>query len=331
MGSYIKIFNTHEEYLEWVETSLVEPNISFCKDKPRQVHYHPLSGCTEGVVYKITSTPSYPSIIENDVTSFDISFDYRKADIDEHCRETDIVNSADTVTVNCGANTGSTDRVVSGVVTWNRNDIEYNVVQKGVCVDSTVYELVGVPSYPATIQYDVTSFDINFNYKKTVTTSDCQKTVTNSADTVTVNCGTNTGSSDRTVSGTVTWNGINIEYSVTQKKGCTVSTVYELVGNPSYPATINGSDETFNISFNYKKTDTDEYCQETVTNSADTVTIECGSNPSTSDARTVSGSIDYHGIEIEYSVTQNKFSNNSANGLLLGTTSSSLTNFHPSP
>ena len=88
---------------------------------------------------------------------------------------------------------------------------------KDYCRPSTVYELVGNPSYPTTIQYDVTSFDINFNYKKTVTTSDCQKTVTNSADTVTVNCSENTGSSDRTVSGTVTWNGINIEYSLIQK------------------------------------------------------------------------------------------------------------------
>jgi len=131
----------------------------------------------------------------------------------------------------------------------------------------------------------------------------------------------------------------NVSFCVSGPRGvhykdyCRPSTVYELVGNPSYPSTINGDVASFNITINYRLFDTDQYCQETVTEGTDTVTIECGQNPSTSDARTVSGSIDYHGIEIEYSVTQNKFSNNSAityyaQSKLLETTDSKADGLH---
>ena len=61
------------------------------------------------------------------------------------------------------------------------------------------------------------------------------------------------------------------------------------------------------MTVNYQRTDTNIYCQETVTEGTDTVTVEIGQNPSTSSTRTVTGTVDYYGNEIEYSVTQSKY------------------------
>ena len=40
--NYIKLFNTHAEY-EAAQSSLILPNVSFCKDTPNEVHYNPSS------------------------------------------------------------------------------------------------------------------------------------------------------------------------------------------------------------------------------------------------------------------------------------------------
>ena len=220
MGRYIKLFNEHIDYEE-AKSSLILPNVSFCLDTPMEVHYNPYISCEEGYVYEIVGTPSYPATIYGDVSSFDISFNYKRTYINKECQELEIINSADTVTVNCGENTSTSD--------------------------------------------------------------------------------------SRTVSGTVVWNDINIEYEVVQSKICPESTVCEIIGNPSYPASIDGASQSFDITLDYRRTDINKKCQQIVTTGTDTVTVNCGENPSTSDARTVSGTVDYYGNEIEYSVTQSKF------------------------
>ena len=88
---------------------------------------------------------------------------------------------------------------------------------------------------------------------------------------------------------------------------CEETTTYELVGSPSYPSEIEGSSSSFVMSFNYKKIDVDSKCNETITEGSDTVTVEIGTNPSTTTSRIVEGTYDYNGLEIEYSVTQTKF------------------------
>ncbi len=88
---------------------------------------------------------------------------------------------------------------------------------------------------------------------------------------------------------------------------CEETSVYEIVGTPTYPSTIDGDVTSFDITVNYKRTDINLYCQETITEGTDTVTVECGQNPSTSTTRTVSGTVDYYGNEIEYSIEQSKF------------------------
>ena len=87
---------------------------------------------------------------------------------------------------------------------------------------------------------------------------------------------------------------------------CEEETIYELVGEPSYPTEIDGSSASFNMTFNYKRTDIDIKCSRTFTYGSDTVTVEVGTNPSTSSPRTVEGTYDYHGLEIEYSIIQTK-------------------------
>ena len=88
---------------------------------------------------------------------------------------------------------------------------------------------------------------------------------------------------------------------------CEESSTYELVGTPSYPSEVDGASTSFEMTFNYKRTDINEKCKETITEGSDTVTVEIGTNPSTASSRTVEGTYDYHGLEIAYSVTQTKF------------------------
>ena len=87
---------------------------------------------------------------------------------------------------------------------------------------------------------------------------------------------------------------------------CEETSEYEVIGEPSYPSEIEGDATSFEMTVNYQRTDTNIYCQETVTEGTDTVTVEIGQNPSTSSTRTVTGTVDYYGNEIEYSVTQSK-------------------------
>ena len=88
---------------------------------------------------------------------------------------------------------------------------------------------------------------------------------------------------------------------------CDETSVYEIIGEPSYPSTVDGADSSFDIAVNYRITDINTACTETVTEGTDIVTVEIGVNPSGSASRTVSGTVDYHGTEIEYSITQSKF------------------------
>ena len=88
---------------------------------------------------------------------------------------------------------------------------------------------------------------------------------------------------------------------------CEETTTYELVGTPSYPSEVDGASTSFDMTFNYKRTDINEKCSETVTEGSDTVTVDIGTNPSTASSRTVEGTYDYHGLEIAYTVTQTKF------------------------
>jgi len=84
---------------------------------------------------------------------------------------------------------------------------------------------------------------------------------------------------------------------------CTEQHEYALVGEPSYPSTVAATATSFYLSFVYNDTYTATTCEEGTVQSSQTVSIEIGENPTTSD-RTVTGTYTFHGIIIPYSLTQ---------------------------
>jgi hypothetical protein len=109
------------------------------------------------------------------------------------------------------------------------NDVKYNPMS---CDESYEYEIIGTPSYPSEISGNVRTFEITFNYSKIGVDSRCHGVDIESTDSVVVNCGVNPSTSDtRVVSGTVTWNGIDIDYEVTQTAFENIVTNYEYTGS----------------------------------------------------------------------------------------------------
>ena len=96
------------------------------------------------------------------------------------------------------------------------------------------------------------------------------------------------------------------EVEIIMESGCDVTTTYELVGTPTYPSTIECDESSFNLSFNYRKTIINEDCSQAITEGSETATIQVGENPYTSSTRTIEGTYYYHGLEIQYSLVQNK-------------------------
>lgn len=84
---------------------------------------------------------------------------------------------------------------------------------------------------------------------------------------------------------------------------CEEGHTYEVIGTPSYPQTVAASATSFELSFNYNDIYTTITCQQMTTSSSGSVTIAIDENKTTS-ARTVSGVYNFHGIEIQYSITQ---------------------------
>ena len=84
---------------------------------------------------------------------------------------------------------------------------------------------------------------------------------------------------------------------------CQDNHVYDVIGEPSYPETVSASATSFTLSFDYKDTHTLVSCEVVVTTDTDSVSISIEENPST-ESRTISGSYNFHGIAIPYSLTQ---------------------------
>ena len=84
---------------------------------------------------------------------------------------------------------------------------------------------------------------------------------------------------------------------------CEEGHTYEVIGTPSYPSTVAASATSFELSFTYNDIYTTITCQQTTTSGESTVTIAIDENMTTS-ARTISGVYNFHGIEIQYNITQ---------------------------
>ena len=125
---YLRQFENHEEYTSFTATTaFIKPNVSICIEE-NEVHFNPMV-CEETSVYELVGEPSYPSTIEGDETSFDITFDYERTDTDNRCRQT-VSSGSDSVTVEIGQNPSTSDtRTVSGTVVWNGVEIPYSLEQ----------------------------------------------------------------------------------------------------------------------------------------------------------------------------------------------------------
>ena len=89
------------------------------------------------------------------------------------------------------------------------------VADSDTCTESASCSVSNI-SYPTTVRCNVSSISINFTYSSTVIGSDCTLTKVTGNDSVIAEIGTNSSSDSRTVTGTVTYSGATIEYSVNQ-------------------------------------------------------------------------------------------------------------------
>lgn len=73
---YTKLFNNHEEYVAYTSsTGFIRPNVSYCIQDDES-HCTPQLHCQENHIYALYGEPSYPSTIEADATSFQITYVY---------------------------------------------------------------------------------------------------------------------------------------------------------------------------------------------------------------------------------------------------------------
>ena len=93
-------------------------------------------------------------------------------------------------------------------------------------------------------------------------------------------------------------------HSTAPSSTCQLSTVYELVGNPSYPSTIDADDTSFNLDFVIREIITTPKCEVIVTSEEESTTIVVGANDSNV-PRTIESSYTYNGVVIPYTVIQN--------------------------
>ena len=125
---YLKGFNNHSEYEAYITSeNKVLPNVSICVEE-YDVHYMPLT-CTPSTTYELVGEPSYPSEIEGYMTSFEMTFNYNRIDIDNKCGET-VTEGSDTVTVDTGYNPSITNsRVIENTYNYNGLSVPYSITQ----------------------------------------------------------------------------------------------------------------------------------------------------------------------------------------------------------
>ena len=107
-------------------------------------------------------------------------------------------------------------------VAWCIQEHEAHYDPPYPCFERHEYELVGNPTYPSTVPASATSFDLSFNYNDTFISRYCDETTTVSSNTVSIEISENLTTSARTISGSYSFNGMAIPYSLTQEAGSEV-------------------------------------------------------------------------------------------------------------
>ena len=86
-------------------------------------------------------------------------------------------------------------------------------------------------------------------------------------------------------------------------KTCTPSQEYVFV-DAETPESIPGSATSFAVIVNYQFIEIGDNCWKDTTSLQDEIVVEVGENPSTTDERTLSGSVQWRGETINYEVVQ---------------------------
>jgi len=201
--------------------------------------------CTANTVYELNGTPSYPSEIEGDVDSFNLTFSYRKIVTDKNCNET-VTTGSDTTVIYVGVNPNSgTSRIISDSYNYSGMSVPYTVTQNKMCTAGIVYEQVGDATYPSEIEYNVSAFNLSFSYKKINVDKYCNETVIETSSvTTSITVGENSLYEDRTISSSYTFNGIVINYSLVQKK----NNHYQIVNTFNVRSTSNNTNIASNTT-----------------------------------------------------------------------------------
>jgi hypothetical protein len=126
MAIYLRKFKATREY-EWAKDNLIKPNVSLCKDT-EIVHYGPLK-CEESDTYELNGSPYYPSTVDGNDSSFNMTIYYKKTHISTKCAESESYGS-EAVVVEIGVNPSTTSsRTVEGTYDYHGLEVPYSVTQ----------------------------------------------------------------------------------------------------------------------------------------------------------------------------------------------------------
>lgn len=130
---YSKIFNNHDEYVAYKNsTGFVRPNVSYCIQEDR-TYCTSIYSCGEVHEYAVIGEPTYPSTVDANATSFDMSFNYSDTYTARTCEESSITTST-TVSVAISANPTTSARTINGNYVFHGINIPYSVEQEAQTV-----------------------------------------------------------------------------------------------------------------------------------------------------------------------------------------------------
>ena len=130
---YTKLFNNHSEYVAYTSsTSFIRPNVSYCIEEGESYCTPVTEHCQENHIYALYGEPSYPSTIEADAISFQITYGYSDTYTSTTC-ESSVIYGEDNGTVNVEPNLTTSAKTISGTYHDSLRDIDisYSITQEG--------------------------------------------------------------------------------------------------------------------------------------------------------------------------------------------------------
>lgn len=130
---YTKLFNNHDEYVAYTgSTAFIRPNVSYCIEEDESYCTPVTEHCQENHIYALYGEPSYPSTIEADAISFQITYGYSDTYTSTTC-ESSVIYGEDNGTVSVEPNLTTSAKTISGTYHDSLRDIDisYSLTQEG--------------------------------------------------------------------------------------------------------------------------------------------------------------------------------------------------------